>query len=264
MGSPDRCLLELFRTLGEQDHLQLLVGVDDTDGTRTRGTGFRTRQLARLLTSIVAGRAVSVTRHQLFVDPRIPYTSHNSAACLELECDALDANSISEAALGLMFRLASEDASPGLCIAWANQVEETIVQFGISATSTVLSLGAAIELADRAGVRLAGCGRDGFGRIGALAAVGLRVASVAGRFIWLPGLRSASGRHTLVDLRQRMGIQEAISPDGTKVQDDEIIMLGDWVRPILMGGHAVLLVERAKTGSDHDWKLLPKALVKRF
>ena len=58
------------------------IGIDDTDNPDTRGTGFRARQLVDRLHDRDMARTVGVTRHQLLVDDRIPYTSHNSSACL--------------------------------------------------------------------------------------------------------------------------------------------------------------------------------------
>ncbi len=53
-----------------------LIGIDDTDNLESRGTGFRARQLAQQLQQRGLARLRGVTRHQLFVSPEIPYTSH--------------------------------------------------------------------------------------------------------------------------------------------------------------------------------------------
>ena len=59
------------------------IGIDDTDNLESRGTGFRARQLAQDLQAAGIARLRGITRHQLCVSPEIPYTSHNSSACLE-------------------------------------------------------------------------------------------------------------------------------------------------------------------------------------
>jgi hypothetical protein len=61
---------------------QILIGIDDTDNEETHGTGRRARQLGDRLAADGLAEIDGVTRHQLLVDPRIPYTSHNSSACL--------------------------------------------------------------------------------------------------------------------------------------------------------------------------------------
>jgi hypothetical protein len=81
--------------------LSLLVGlcggccpVDDTDNNESHGTGFRAREIGRLLQENGIAKLTGGTRHQLLFDRRIPYTSHNSAACIEVESNSDKALSI--------------------------------------------------------------------------------------------------------------------------------------------------------------------------
>lgn len=62
--------------------VDLLIGIDDTDNPYTPGTGRRARALLHELQAAGLGSPAGATRHQLLVDDRIPYTSHNSSACL--------------------------------------------------------------------------------------------------------------------------------------------------------------------------------------
>ena len=65
--------------------MQVLLGVDDTDVLGHKpGTGRLARDLGAHLEHRRLARLVGVVRQQLLVDPRIPYTSHNSPACLIL------------------------------------------------------------------------------------------------------------------------------------------------------------------------------------
>ena len=59
-----------------------LIGIDDTDNLDGPGTGHRVRQLAVELQAAGLVLSEGITRHQLLVSPEIPYTSHNSSACL--------------------------------------------------------------------------------------------------------------------------------------------------------------------------------------
>jgi hypothetical protein len=61
-----------------------LIGIDDTDNLESRGTGHHARRLGAFLQTEAMAGLLDVTRHQLFVDPRIPYTSHNSSLCLRV------------------------------------------------------------------------------------------------------------------------------------------------------------------------------------
>jgi hypothetical protein len=61
----------------------IYVGIDDTDTVDTPGTN----QLARALVARVAGdyQCVLIVRHQLLLDPRVPYTSKNGSASILLK-----------------------------------------------------------------------------------------------------------------------------------------------------------------------------------
>ena len=63
--------------------MMIYIGIDDTDNKTSRGTGH----LARLIAADLAQdyRLLGVTRHQLLVDPRIPYPAKNSSAAIALE-----------------------------------------------------------------------------------------------------------------------------------------------------------------------------------
>ena len=56
----------------------------------THGTGRRARQLGEVLAADGLAEVDGITRHQLLIDPRIPYTSHNS---LRLPAGAHDGRS---------------------------------------------------------------------------------------------------------------------------------------------------------------------------
>jgi len=61
----------------------VLIGIDDTDNETSPGTGRVAQQLLGDLVGSGLAAAHGATRHQLLVDPRVPYTTHNSSACLQ-------------------------------------------------------------------------------------------------------------------------------------------------------------------------------------
>lgn len=63
----------------------IYVGLDDTDTKDSRGTGRLARSIALALSTKY--HIFGVTRHQLFVHPDIPFTSHNSSAVIHVEAD---------------------------------------------------------------------------------------------------------------------------------------------------------------------------------
>ncbi|MDD4254161.1 MAG: ABC transporter substrate-binding protein, partial [Methanofollis sp.] len=62
--------------------MTVYVAMDDTDNLESRGTGRLARNVAAALSETYD--IYGVTRHQLFFNEAIPYTSHNSCAVVHL------------------------------------------------------------------------------------------------------------------------------------------------------------------------------------
>jgi hypothetical protein len=231
--------------------MQVLLGVDDTDVLGHKpGTGRLARDLGAHLEEAGLAALVGVVRQQLLVDPRIPYTSHNSPACLILESDGNGATArvFDEAAHYVQSR-AAQGSDPGLCLAKREAVGRAIVQWGWRAGSEVLHKADAAALARCEGLPLAELGGTGDGIIGALAAVGLTAEGNAGRFLELAGgLRDLGERLPAAALRQKGIALLCVSRNGDPVPADVEVITYDRVRPRLIGGRPVLLLERTEDG----------------
>jgi tRNA(Ile2) C34 agmatinyltransferase TiaS len=224
--------------------MRLLVCIDDTDTVDSElGTGRQARRLAaRLTDELPALDRDGCVRQQLLVDPRVPYTTHNSCACLRFETDAPPtAEQVAAVAGPYLADNTPDGADPGLCIAPASAVGASVERFGRRATEEVVEESEAWALADEAGLFLEEYGGTGEGVIGALAGVGLTAAGDAGRFI------------TYGDIREYEDVVDVstVQADGIAVVDGEgdpvtagPIDTHDWVRPQLRGGDPVLPVER--------------------
>lgn len=140
-----------------------LIGIDDTDNLESRGTGHRVRQLAEWLNENELCVPKGITRHQLLVHPQIPYTSHNSSACLSVETDHAD--DLWEVSREFLIREAAIGSDVGLCLAEWEAIIEDVRFFGCRAKSEVLSLLAAQRTASRSGVRWEGLTGTGEGYI---------------------------------------------------------------------------------------------------
>ncbi len=126
--------------------MKTYIGLDDTDNHESRGTGRLARQIAEALAAdfTIGG----VTRHQLLVDERIPYTSHNSSACIHLDVPAgVDLAELFEYVKKIMLEDFQEGSDPGLCIAQA--VPEEVQAFGRRAKVEVVDQAAARALAQK-------------------------------------------------------------------------------------------------------------------
>jgi hypothetical protein len=235
-----------------------LIGIDDTDNLESRGTGHCVRMLAGWLDENKLGAPRGITRHQLLVDPQIPYTSHNSSACISVETTNPD--HLWEACRDFMLREAATGSDVGLCIGAWESVAPAVQSFGGRAKTEVLTLEQAQQTASLAGLRFEGLTGTGGGVIGALAAVGLRRTGNDGRFLWLPGLRELSGRHPVKAVMARAHIDRVCTLSHFDLSQEEIVELGEWVRPVLENGMATLFVE----AQEHEWHVLSKEQVKRI
>ncbi len=200
---------------------------------------------------------LGITRHQLLVDPRIPYTSHNSAACLLLDAHD-EAHAVAARAARHLERSAAPGSDPGLCVAGAHAVPDEVVAFGERAKREIVTADEALRLADRAGLRLTAHGGTGLGIIGALAAVGLRASGNDGRFIELGATRSLAGRVSVAALRAA-GVRAFAA--GERIVEppmDAMIEVGDWCRPVLRGGVPTLLLEEGAIDGPDRWRAVPR------
>jgi hypothetical protein len=235
------------------------LGIDDTDDLESRGTGFRARRLGASLAAEGLAEMKAVTRHQLLIDQRISYTSQNSAACLVLEVASIDLSSLIEYA-GEQIRARSAPGSDaGVAIAAQQELGDEVIAFGQATKIALQSRDAAHELATHNGVRAAGLTGSGAGVIGALAAVGLHHSGNDGRFIWLPELRQLAGTYRADELIRRLEV-EPRAANGEQVPLQAQITLGDWVRPVLRQGRAILLAE--PENEDGKWRLIDRSNVK--
>lgn len=228
----------------------ILVGIDDTDILGARGTN----QLARALAAQVGDRwkCVRVLRHQLLVDPRIPFTSHNGSASLAFEpLGAAGANDLRDRIRRGMLADFIEGSDPGLCV--ATEVPDEVVRFAERCCREVVTADEARSVASRSGIHLEGLGGTEGGVIGALAAVGLAGAGDHGRVVldaaWVGETCGIVDAATLRARGVDLIVEEAT---GERVVAGNVDV-GKKLRPNRRGGRTVLLVE---TDPDFGWRAL--------
>ena len=236
--------------------MRYLLGIDDTDNLETRGTGHRVRKLAEWLVEGQLAQPLGITRHQLLVDPRIPYTSHNSSACVLLDLERVEA--VWEAACQFMQMTAATGSDVGVVLAEWQGVTDEVRDFGARAKAEVLTISLAQETAARSGLRCVGLTGTGGGVIGALAGVGLHHAGNDGRFLWLPGLRELRGKYPVNEVLTKGHIQRVCTLAAEELSAESIIDVGEWVRPVLRDGRSTLFVEE----QNHEWRVLSKDRIK--
>jgi len=218
--------------------MSLLIGMDDTDNHESRGTGHLARQIAALLSE--NNTLLGVTRHQLLVDPRVPYTSHNSSAAIHLETeDGVDLSVLFERVSKFMLADFQPGSDPGLCLA-AGAVPSAIIEFGRRAQNEVVTQSQARDLASTFGFRLQGLGGSEDGVIGALAAVGLAACGEDGRYLLVGSIRELAGLQPVQALLSA-GVVAVKTLDGKPV--DKGMVLADKLRPARRAGMPVQYVD---------------------
>lgn len=235
------------------------IGIDDTDNLDTRGTGYRARQLAERLREQKLAQTIGVTRHQLLVDDRVPYTSHNSSACIAVE-PACDLAALADYCRDFLLEIAAEGSDVGLCVADERQAAK-VSAFGKTAKTTLVGQQDARDIAGRYGIRLEGLTGDQQGIIGALSAVGLYAEGNDGRYLWNRGLREhAEQTLSFAALRELTNVDEVRQVEGNRLTDDKaMVELGPWPRAVRIDKKSVLLVEKVNGTS---YKVLDKDVIK--
>lgn len=238
--------------------MRYLIGIDDTDNLETRGTGYCARQLIQCLARV--STPLAITRHQLLVVPEIPFTSHNSSACLVIEANPAQEEEIWQVSREFLIKESAPGSDVGLCLANWECVTPHVHAFGARAKQIVLTRLEAEQTARQDCICIEGLTGTGGGIIGALAAVGLHHAGNDGRFLWLPSLRDLKGRYTVHELCTLGSIAVVQTINGEHLPPQILVDVGEWVRPILRNGQAILLVEE----KNNEWSLVTKDQIKRI
>jgi len=216
----------------------IFIGLDDTDTLESRGTGHLARQVAGALSAECT--VWGVTRHQLLVDPRVPYTVKNSSAAVLLDANScLDLDVLLDQIQAVMLEHYNPGSDPGLCI--ARLVPEAVTVFGHRAQRELVTQDEARELATEHEISLVGLGGTEDGVIGALAAVGLAACGDDGRYVLVGRSRELSGLQP-VSAVLAAGVSLVCTLDSQPINDG--MVLTDKLRPARRGGQPVVFVER--------------------
>ena len=230
----------------------IYVGIDDTDMPDMPGTN----QLAKALVALVADRwrCVTVLRHQLLFDPRIPYTCKNGSASIRLEPINGGAGDMPELIAAIKARMLEwyvPGSDPGLCV--TATVPDEVVDFAHRCQRDIVTRLEAEQIAERHGLYLEGLGGTRGGMIGSLAAIGLAFEGNDGRVVvngtWPDDL---CGLQPVAELWRR-GVEVRCLADGVTIHDGELDV-GKHLRPNMRDGRVVQFVESIETPDGAMWK----------
>ena len=183
-----------------------------------------------------------VLRQQLLVHEDIPYTSHNSAACIIV--DLADPGVLPTVVANAVAHLEAhslEGSDPGLCVVreGAPSLAE-VIEFGHACTRKIVTQKEALRAAG--GAHLSGHGGTNDGIIGAAAAVGLTASGWSGRFIEYGRLRNLPDVLAVSDLERSAMKVVSVDRDARVPAPGDVVHTKGWLRPRLWGGRAVVLV----------------------
>ncbi|MEZ4525436.1 MAG: hypothetical protein R2941_05885 [Desulfobacterales bacterium] len=227
--------------------MRVYIGFDDTDVINSdRGTG----KLARWFESLLPEecRLWGVVRQQLLVHPDIPFTSHNSAACVIVDTQNGDGlRELIDRAARHVENHALEGSDPGLCVAGEGHPGlSELMEFGLSCTRSVRTQKDAIRASS--GAHLSAHGGTDDGIIGAAAAVGLTASGWSGRFIEFGMLRNFPSEISVADLHARNIRVVSLDRDASIPSPQDRVLTKNWVRPRLFGARPVLMVNPCGPG----------------
>jgi hypothetical protein len=227
--------------------MKVYLGFDDSDMPDSQyGTGKLARWFQNDMPEGCA--CLGVVRQQLLVCDGIPYTSHNSAACLIAEMAEPELlNETIERAANHLRHYAVDGSDPGLCVAAEFDPSiGSLIDFGHFCTRAVATQRQAVAAAKK--VHLSGHGGTNDGIIGAAAAVGLTVWGWSGRFIEFGNLRNLPDEVSVSELNN-MGIKVVSTERDAEVPaPNDTVTTNGWLRPRLLGNLPVLLVSPLETG----------------
>jgi len=216
------------------------IGLDDTDTLESRGTGHLARHIAAALARDYP--LLGVTRHQLLIDPRVPYTAKNSSSAIVL---ASNGRVAPEALMNRVQAIVREHfnlgSDPGVCV--APRVPGAVTAFGRRTQRQLVTQDEARSLAADHAIHLAGLGGSEDGVIGALAAVGLAAGGDDGRYVMVGRSRDLNGLQSITAVLEA-GIADVRTLDGRPVTAG--LILSDKLRPARRGAQPIAFVEWAE------------------
>ncbi len=235
------------RKRGTFTPMRIYIGFDDTDSA---DSDYGTGKVARWFERVLPRECMmwGVVRQQLLVDDRIPYTSHNSSACMVVEnADGSILDRLVDAAAAHIEKHAAVGSDPGLCICLEGNGDlSDIINFSVTCTREVVTQAEAMKAASA--FHLSAHGGTGDGIIGAAAAVGLTALGRCGRFIEYGRLREMPDPVEISAL-EALGIMVvSIDRQAPLPSPSDMVTFRGWLRPRLWAGRPILPVQKDPQG----------------
>ncbi|MBJ6725066.1 hypothetical protein [Geomesophilobacter sediminis] len=234
--------------------MNLLICIDDTDDLDTPGTGELAESIAAGITAAGWGTCGAVSRHQLLIHPEVPFTSHNSAMCFPAQISDHLLEAVTDYCVSVLLAQSAPVADPGLCVLVPERLPQpaALIEYGYRAKKVVLGKEEAYKTAAAQGIHLSEHGGTGQGVIGALAGAALRLTGNDGRLKGKLPIRSVHGIATVREICG-CGIGQVRTVQGDVLADAERVLVGKWVKPVLLDHDIVVLVSETDGVAGASW-----------
>lgn len=223
-----------------------LLCIDDTDELGGEiSTGSLAQEIALEISSFA--KVSFITRHQLLLDPRINYTSHNSSMCLVAKISKEQKQKALDIALKLLTNKRAKSAEPGIAAVFKDDIKDTkgLINFGKNAKNMLLTTKQAFETAREQNVFLKALTPTN-GVIGALAGIGLKLSGDDGKIRGKFKLNEP--KLSVAKLIELPFIEAVLDENFKELAKDEMINLDGALKPIFWDHKATLLVRKYKNG----------------
>ncbi len=250
--------------------MQYSVCIDDTDMPGTPGTGWLLDRICHTIESDGMGTCSPISRHQLFVHEKIPFTSHNSAMCVEITLSPGHTRSeLIEFMAATLEKKSEPGADPGLCVTGplSPEARQALIRFGRAAKVQIASKDQAYDLARELDIHLSEHGGTGGGVIGAIAGTGLQMSGNDGRYRGWYHLGNPGDPVRVEDLRAYPFIDNVVTKTGEPLPPDTLVRIGsEKTKTVRLGFNRVVVatkVEDEKT-QDISYRLITKKEAKAY
>jgi len=246
--------------------MKYLLAIDDTDQENWPGTGHLLEKIRKYIMTKNWGLTENITRHQLFVHPSIPYTSHNSVMCFSGETPRVNIEKVKKITIDFIKKESAPKSDPGVCMVFPEELiePERLIHFGIRAKKEKILKNEAYSLANRLSIHLSEHGGTGDGIIGALAGTGLRLSGNDGRFRGSHIIVESIIKYQVGDLCKKTGIDEVCTVEGKTLAEKECVYLEGKIKTILKSHQSVLLVKDYHSQNHSLYKNLTHVEMKKF
>lgn len=253
--------------------MRYLIAVDDTDDlTKETSTG----QIAGLIAKHLKNNhhlkvSQGITRHQLLLQEGIPYTSHNSAMCIDVRGD-IPMEVLIEESIHIVKENMAKTSCPGICILCADRLSspDELVHFGIATQQELIYKSQAHDLIDRYdclfGQELGG---NGQGLIGAVAGVGLRLSGNDGTFRGKIKFEPDCSSMSVADLKKEYKIDDVcLMNTKESLKDTDSVSIKEFSKMFLRNYKKLAFVNKKPDGSyelcDREKALQMKSVCRHF